>query len=466
MTPESSAIPDPAPAYRSRVLVVDDEESMRHFVARALAKAEFEVDAAASAEEALTLIEQAACDVLVSDIRMPGRDGVELMSEVRRRCPGVRTVLMTAFGTVNNAIEAMQRGAETYLTKPFETAELVAAVQKAAEKARLSAENRVLHEMLASGGAYAGLVGGSRTMRQLYRRIDQVAQRSGTVLISGESGTGKGLVARAVHRRSPWKEGPFVSVHCGSLPESLVEAELFGVVEGAYTGATRSRSGYVERARGGTLLLDEIAEIPTDVQVTLLRFLDDGELIRVGGTEVERVEVRVVVATNRDLHQLVEQGRFRDDLYYRLDVLPLKVPPLRERREDIPLLLTHFLANAGRPELCIPPDVMAFLQGREYEGNVRELQNLAERLAVLVDGDVVEFESLPGDVRGEAGAAESFRPYRQAMENFERRYLEGLLDRTGGNVSEAARLGGLGRPSLHARIAALGIDVHRFRAAK
>ena len=447
-----------------RVLVVDDEESMRHFLVRALQRQGCEVTAAVDGPTALEALGSGAFDVMVTDIRMPGMDGRELFAKARESSPGTRAVLMTAYGSIKDAIAALEQGAESYLAKPFETDELVATVMKAGEKARLLSENRVLREQLSGAGSFGGLVGQSSAMRKLYRTIERVARADGTVLITGESGVGKELVARAIHARSGRGDGPFVAAHCGALPQTLVEAELFGVVEGAFTGADRSRSGYVERASSGTLFLDEIAEVPIEVQPSLLRFLESGEVTPVGGEEVLHPGVRVVAASNRDLRLLVEEARFRPDLFYRLDVLPVRVPPLRDRIEDIPLLVAHFMVAVGRPELVVPPDVMAYLQGLPWEGNVRELQNLTERLAGTVEGDVVTLDDLPSEVHGDDAVARAgFRPYRLALEHFEREYLEGLLERTGGNVSEAARLGGMARPSLHARIAALGIDLAGFR---
>jgi two-component system response regulator HydG len=391
-------------------------------------------------------------------------DGRELFRRMGEVSPGSRTVLMTAFGSIKDAIAALQEGAEGYLEKPFETDELVAVVTKAAEKARLSAENRVLREQLAHGGAYAGLIGQSRVFRKLLRVVDRIAGRDGTVLITGESGTGKELVARAIHQMSARRSGPFVGVHCGALPEGLVETELFGVVEGAFTGAERSRTGYAERATGGILFLDEIGELPLQIQPSLLRFLESGEVVRVGGSEVLHPDVRVLTATNRDLRAMVEDGTFRADLFYRLNVLPVSVPPLRERVEDIPLLMARFLDDVGRPALVLGPDVIACLQGLPWPGNVRELRNLGERLASTIEEDVVEFSHLPAELRGDdLTPTESFRPYRMAMESFEREYLLGLLGQTRGNVSEAARLAGMPRPSLHARLSALKIEASEFR---
>ena len=448
-----------------RVLVADDEESMRHFVSRALRRRGFGVATAASAEEALEILAREPFDVVVTDIRMPGMDGIELLERVSTCAPAVRTILMTAFGSVKSAIDALHRGAENYLTKPFETDELVAAVAKAGEKSRLVEENRNLRRMLHGRSGFGGLIGVSRPMMRLFRQIDQVARRSGTVLVTGESGSGKELVARAVHERGHGSEGPFVAVHCGALPDGLVSVELFGAVKGAYTGAENERRGYVERAQGGTLFLDEVGEIPIDVQSALLRFLEDGAYTPVGGTEERQSSARVVAATNRDLRARAAAGTFREDLFYRLDVLPLAVPPLRERLEDIPLLVTHFMEAVGRPGLAVPPDVMAHLQAQPWPGNVRELRNLAERVASLVDGDVVEIADLPTEMRepGSATVDVSGKPYRAALDTFERSWLEKLLSGTGGNVSEAARVAGMSRPTLHARLNALGIDASAYR---
>ncbi|MAG58694.1 MAG: hypothetical protein CMJ83_20590 [Planctomycetes bacterium] len=458
----------PSEPDASRVLVVDDEESMRHFLGRALRREGFDVEVVDNAEAALVALgDGGPFDVMVTDIRMPGMDGRELFRKAREIASGTRVVLMTAHGSIKDAISALQDGAESYLAKPFENDELLAVVHKAAEKARLLAENRILRAQLETGDGFAGLVGQSKAMRRMYRTIEQVAGQGGTVLVTGESGTGKELVARAIHARSDRGDGAFVAVHCGALPETLVEAELYGVVEGAFTGADRSRTGYIERADGGTLFLDEISEVPLDVQPSLLRFLESGEVVRVGGTDVLHPNVRVVAASNRDLRRLLEEGRFRDDLFYRLDVLPVAVPPLRDRVDDIPLLMARFFTGVNRSDLVVPPDVVAFLQGQPWPGNVRELRNLSERLAGTTEGDVVRLEDIPAESGGGAPPADptsaAFKPYRQALEAFERGYLEGLLERTAGNVSEAARLGGMARPSLHARISALGIDVDRFR---
>jgi len=453
----------------ARILVVDDEESMRHYLHRTLEKAGHEVRASGSAREALEILETEAVDVLLTDIRMPGMDGLELFRRTREVSPGTGVLLMTAYGSIRSAVEAVRAGAENYLTKPFEKEDLLLSVERAAERARLRADNRMLRELLEQKGTFAGLVGRSRVMRHLFRVIDQVARQEGTVLVTGESGTGKELVARAVHARSARRSGPFVAVHCGALPEKLLQAELFGVEAGAYTGADRSRRGYVERARGGTLFLDEVGEIPMEMQPALLGFLERGEITRVGGSELLQTDVRVVAATNRMLWELVRAGRFREDLVYRLNVLPIDLPPLREHPEDIPVLVSHFLELCGRPELVVPPDVMATLQGLPFPGNVRELRNLVERLASLVEGDVVDLEDLPREIleadRSAAGATIA-RPYKAAMEAFERRYIEELLRKTCGNVSEAARICGLSRPGLHARIASLKIDAKAFRRRK
>ena len=453
MVTESGPQSDPL-----RVLVVDDEESMRHFLSRALRRRGFLVEVVTDGEAALAALGGEAFDVMLTDVRMPGMDGRELFRKALDVSPGTRTVIMTAYGSVKDAITAMEQGAESYLAKPFETEELVATISKAGEKARLLAENRVLREQLTRAGTFAGLIGKSAVMRRLYRTIERVARAGGTVLVTGESGAGKGMVARAVHERSERAAGPFLSAHCGALPATLIEAELYGVVEGAFTGADRTRAGYVQRAAGGTLLLDEIAEVPLDVQSSLLRFLETGEVVRVGGEEVARPDVRVIAASNRDLRSLVEEGTFRDDLFY-----PLIVPPLRDRVDDIPLLVTLFLTSVGRPELVFSPEVMAHLQGLPWPGNVRALQNLVERLAGTVEAEVVTLEELPTEESVKDVPVPDFRPYRQAMEGFERDYLQGLLRQARGNVSEAARLGGMARPSLHARIAALGLDVSEFR---
>ena len=448
---------------RGQVLVADDDEGMRHFVVRALRKRGFEVREACDGDEAVAALEAAPVDVLVSDIRMPGVNGVELLGRLAALSPGARAVLMTAYGSIDSAVEAVKKGAESYLTKPFETDDLIAAVERAAERAALDGENRALRELLRRPGGYGGLLGSGKAMTTVFRAIDRAAAKDVPVLICGESGTGKELAARAVHARGPDPEAPFVPVACGALPKNLAGVEIFGAEKGAFTGAEKSRAGFLERADGGTIFLDEVEELPLEVQGPLLRYIEHREAFRVGGGDSRQLRVRIVSATSADLGALAQKREFRKELSYRLQVLTIAMPPLREHPEDLPLLLRSFLEEAGRGDLLVSPEVVARLQGLPWPGNVRELRNVAERLASLVEGEVVTLDDLPAELLEGDGPSASLRPYRQALEAFERGYLEDLLARSGGNVSEAARLGGLSRPSLHARISVLGIDTARFR---
>ena len=450
---------------RGRVLVVDDEESMRHFVGRALKREGYTVLEASDAASACALLDRHPIDVLITDIRMPGMDGLELFRLIQEEDPTMRTILISAHGTIRDALAAMNDGAEGFLPKPFERDELLAVVSKATEKARLLREVEELRAQVSDARDRRGLIARSKSMRQLLNVMSKVASHDGTVLISGESGAGKELVARAVHSMGPRSDGPFVAVACAALPDNLVEAELFGVVEGAFTGADRDRPGFVERAAGGTLFLDEVGDIPPHVQPALLRLLESAEVTRVGGTETIQVDVRVICATHQNLRALVDAGEFRSDLFYRLNVLPLEVPPLRERKEDLPLLVTRFLEDVGRPELIFSQETFAALGRRRWTGNVRELRNLVERLAGTHEPSTVRPEDLPVEessqelmempVTGEG--------YREALTRFERSYWSEVLRGTQGNISEAARRTGISRPSLHSKLSQLGIDARDFR---
>src|SRR5690606_24462585 len=399
-----------------------------------------EVLAAASGEEALEILRKSEVRVIVTDLMMPGMTGTALLRAAKAISPHVEVVLMTAYGTVEAAVEAMKEGADDFLTKPLKRHQLVRTVKKALEKYRLLEENRLLREKVAQLSKVGGLVGSSPAFRAVMDTIRQAAPSNATILLLGESGTGKELVARAIHELSPRHAAPFVPIDCASIPESLLESELFGHEAGAFTGATRRKEGRFERADGGTLFLDEVGEMSPAVQVKLLRAIQEGEFVRVGGTQPVKVDVRIVAATNRDLQQEVREGRFREDLYYRLHVVQVKLPPLRERHGDVPLLAAHFLrrfAEENRREIeGFSPEAMRALEAYSWPGNVRELENAIERAVVLARGSRIELEDLPETVREavrQEGATPSDRaiviPFGTPMEEIERRVIEETLRR-------------------------------------
>ena len=448
-----------------RILIVDDEEAMRVFMRRSLEREGYDVTVAADGEEALRAAEGASFDLVITDLAMPGMTGMELLAELRRRRPGTVVIVMTGYGSISSAVQALKGGAVDYVTKPFEREEILRAVQAVLQASQLRAENRLLKRLLEEGRRFEGLVGSSAAMRSLYSRIEQVAARDGVALIHGESGCGKELVARAIHARSSRCAGPFVAFHAASMPAGLVAAELFGSTEGAFTGA-RERPGAARRASGGTLFLDEIGEIPLDVQPALLRLLQSGEVTALGSTRTESVDLRVVAATHRDLPSLVESGRFRQDLFFRLNVFPIEVPPLVRHREDIPDLIRHFLAIHGGEGLRLDLEAAAHLERHRWPGNVRELENVIVRMVALANGETLGVELLPEEIRNagtEAPAGEEVAGFKEAVAAFERRFLDRLLAQHGGNISEAARHTGLSRPTLHAKITQHRLDPDRYR---
>ena len=425
----------------ARILVVDDEARMAQVVAAALRRAGHECETCASAEAALAALDERAVDVVVTDWKMPGMDGVELLRRVHARRPGLPVILLTAHGTVPSAVAAMREGAFDYVTKPFDNDELRAIVARALELTRLERENRWLRQEVE--GRYAGdqVIAESTRSRELLALVRRVAPSRATVLIQGESGTGKELVARLLHYWSERVGRPFIAVNCKAFAEGVLESELFGHEKGAFTGASAARAGCFERASGGTLFLDEIGEIGGDFQAKLLRVLQDGEVLRVGGAEQRTVDVRVVAATNRVLRDEVAAGRFREDLYFRLNVIPIQLAPLRERREDILPLARHFLrrhaADAGRP-LAFTADAEAALLAHAWRGNVRELENAIERGVVLARGDAITPEDLlleetPAGPGGDDGTLQATLDRATATR------IRDALAAAGGHRTEAAR---------------------------
>jgi two-component system response regulator HydG len=442
------------------VLVVDDDRANLDSVSKIFQREGLATLTAPNGQEALELLRRPEVGVMVTDLMMPGMDGQELLKAARTVRPDVEVVLMTAYATVETAVAAMRDGAYDFITKPLKRHSLVKAVQKAMEKQALVAENRDLKERLADLGAPGGrtMVGQAPSFRAFMDTVRQAAPSAATVLFMGESGTGKELAARAIHELSPRAKGPFIAVNCAALPESILEAELFGVEKGAFTGAVARKEGRFERASSGTLFLDEVGEMSPSAQVKLLRVLQEGEIERLGGTHTVKVDVRLVAATNKDLKREVAEGRFREDLYYRLNVVEVRIPALASRREDIPLLAEHFLrrysAKNGKPLRGFTAEVAAVLENYAWPGNVRELEHAIERAVVLSRGEVLEVGDLPESVRnGPLGAANQLViPIGTPMEEVERRVINETLRHTKGDKTLAARLLGIAARTIYRKL--------------
>ena len=464
-----------------RVLIVDDQPDFAKGLVRLLAPKlpEASLSCVLSGEAALADLAGAPCDVMVTDLRMPGLTGLDLLPKALALAPNLGIVLLTAHGDIDSAVLALKAGAYDFLTKPVDSDHLARVIAKGLERAALLRENRRLRAAVAACGAESGLLGQSPAVRHIKDTIAAVAASDYTVLIRGESGTGKELAARAIHAQSRRAGGPFLSVNCPAIPDQILESELFGHVRGAFTGAERDRRGLFVAANGGILVLDEIGDIPMSVQTKLLRVLQEREVRPVGSSKSIPVDVRILASTNQDLEARILDKTFREDLYYRLNVLTLRLPPLRDRREDIPLLATAFLERACR-EMGIgdkefSPEGLAALAGRDWPGNVRELFNFVRRLTVFSHGDVISQAAVanadPGNGAGNgAGQRDDdapATPYLEAkahvVDAFTRRYVERLLGQTRGNISEAARLSGLERVSLQKILRRLGIAAEGFR---
>jgi two-component system, NtrC family, response regulator PilR len=452
---------------KAHVLVVDDERSMRDFLRIALTRAGHDVAVADSPAAAHQALARSEFDVVITDLKMQDGSGLEVLDAVKKSRPHTQVIVVTAFATPETAIAAMKLGAYDYLTKPFKVDEINVVVERALEKRALLRDNLELRAQLQGRFHLDRIVGKSEAMQRIFELVKKVAPAKTSVLLSGESGTGKELVAKALHNLSTRGEAPFVAVNCGAIPEALLESELFGHVRGAFTGAVADRPGLFAAAHGGTLFLDEIGELGAQMQVKLLRVLQERKVKRVGGTQEEEFDVRVIAATNRDLEAEVERGAFRRDLYYRLNVIQLQIAPLRQRREDIPLLVEHFLrkhaASLGRTLTGIDPDAMAALCDYDYPGNVRELENLIERAATLESSDRVTRASLPelAPRKREPAVVEDLPAegfdLERVVSDYERALIDKALQRTQGVRKEAAKLLGISFRSLRYRLAKLGV---------
>jgi two-component system response regulator PilR (NtrC family) len=455
-------------SVRGRILVVDDERSMQEFLEIFFRREGFDVTTAGDVETALLAIEADDFDVVISDVQMPERNGLEVLRGVKEVSADTVVIMITAYANTETAIAAMKEGAYDYITKPFKVDELRLVVEKALEKKLLASENRRLRSELQSHLGKRSLIGNSAAMQRVYGLIGRVADTRTHVLVTGESGTGKELVARAIHESSDRREHPFVAVNCGAIPENLLESELFGHVKGAFTGAVQNKAGLFEVAEAGTLFLDEVGELPQTLQVKLLRAIQDKKIRRVGGTSDRDVDVRIVSATNRCLEDEVAAGRFREDLYYRLNVIQIAVPALRERMDDLPLLVHHFLeryaAELGKPVQGFAEAAMQKLLAYRFPGNVRELENVVERAVALSRDPVIGVDALPPAVVSPArGSAPPLIPASgvqidEVVNDFERRILLEALGRTGGVKKRAAQLLGISFRSFRYRLEKLGLD--------
>ena len=390
---------------KSRILILDDEKNYLLVLEALLSDAGYAVTPINDPEMAVSYLEEAEVDVVITDMKMPKMSGLEVLQHVKRNSPSIPVLIMTAFGSIESAVEVMKYGAFDYITKPFANDELLLSVHNAVELSRAHQQYRILQESLEERYSTHQIIGESPAMRETLSIVDRVSASRSTVLITGESGTGKELVARAIHFSSPRKDEPFVAVNCMAFNAGVLESELFGHEKGSFTGAVAMRRGRFEQADRGTLFLDEIGELPSDLQVKLLRVLQERVFERVGGTEPVKVDIRIVAATNKDLAKMVEEGSFREDLFYRLNVVQIHIPPLRERREDIPLLVSHFIAQIasenGIPPKSFTQEAQNYLSGYEWPGNIRQLQNVIERCMVMIPRDVIDVEDLPPEIRDE-----------------------------------------------------------------
>ena len=435
------------------LLVADDDQVARELLAEVLAGEGYRVRVAAGGEECLRLAEAEPLDMALVDLRMPDLDGLAVLKRLAAVQPGLPVVILTAFATIETAIEAVRAGAYDYLSKPFRMEEIKLVVRRTLEARRLASENQQYRQELRARYGFENLIGQSHQMVEIYTLVARVARLDTTVLIQGETGTGKELVARAIHYASPRADRPFVVVDCAALSETLFESELFGHERGAFTGASTARRGLLETSSGGTCFLDEIGELTAALQAKLLRTLQERTIRRVGGNEPIPVDVRLLAATNRDLRKLVAEGRFRDDLYYRLNVVTLTVPPLRERPQDIPLLAQHFLekfaAAAARPVRRLAPEALALLTGYHWPGNVRELEHAIERAVALASAEMLLPDDFPPHLRAEPAEVARLPAARMTLEEVKRWYVSKVLQESGGNKLRAAELLGIDRSTLY-----------------
>ena len=449
------------------ILIVEDEPKMRRLLELNLGEDGYTIHTAADAEAGLNSLRQEKIDLIVTDFKLPGMNGLEFLQAVKRINATIPVVLMTAFGTVETAVEAMKAGASDFVLKPFPMEELKLILRKELDVHHLREENRSLREALGQRYQFGNIVARSPKMQEVLGTVERVSTTNSTVLLGGESGVGKDLIARAIHEHSRRSAGPFIKINCTAIPENLLESELFGYEKGAFTGANNSKPGRFELADKGTIFLDEIGDVPGNIQVKLLHVLQDREFERLGGTKTLKVDVRVIAATNQDLRAALEQGTFRQDLFYRLNVVPISIPPLRERKEEIPYLVDYFIERfareAGKPQSGITPAALKLLMDFHWPGNVRELENIIERAVALSTGTIIDTADIRLDISptissaASSGGTAPFPPEGMTLEQFEDEIIRESLRRTNGNKSQAARLLGLSRNALRYRLSKLGV---------
>lgn len=459
---------------KEKVLIVEDEPNMRKTLSSIL-EDEFIPTQADQAKEGLKILSQENISLVISDIKMPQMNGIEFLRQMRSKGYEIPVIIITAYGSFDSAVEALRLGAYDYITKPFEPETVVHTVKRALEHKKLSQENIYLKEELQRKSGFEELVGNSVRMQDVYALIEKVADSKVPVLLRGESGTGKELVARAIHKRSARKDKNFVIINCGALPETLLESEIFGHEKGAFTGADKKKLGIFEVGNEGTIFLDEIGDLSPSVQMKLLRFLQSEEFVRVGGTASVKVDVRIISATNKNLEKLIEEKKFRDDLYYRINTVSINIPPLRDRKEDVPLLINHFLKKYSKednvPLKEISDETVRIFCEYSWRGNVRELENLIRALLVLSKGSKISTQDLPPVVRQtekyisdeiSLGEAENFS-FKQIREKAEKEYLINTLRKAGGNISKASKLAGVSRRHFYDKLQQYGIKPKKLK---
>lgn len=454
-----------------KILIIDDEKSILDLLMVVFRKEGYTVETALSAKTALELIDQDEFDLILTDIKLPQMSGMKILKHVKEKQPGMPVVMITAYGTIKQAVEALKMGAMDYVVKPFNMEELKIIVAQGLESRRIQQENVLLKKELEEKYGMDNMVGKSKKMQEVYHLIERIAGTDSTVLISGESGTGKEMAARAIHFHSRRRERPFVSINCGALPENLLESELFGHVKGSFTGAIVNKKGMFEAAEKGTLFLDEVGEMSPWTQVKLLRTLQDKRIRRVGGTEEIPVDVRIIGATNQDLKKRIEEGKFREDLFYRLNVISLELPPLRKRKEDIPVLINYFLnkycEKMGRKLKRIAPRVMKIFESYSWPGNVRELENTIERIIAIEERETITESSLPDELlspQGDQDRSFEIRPgfdLNETLDEISRNFIQQALQRTNGSLKETASMLGINYRSLRYLIDKLGLKAAR-----